>query len=416
MRKFDEFENFDSDEKYEMFGESKPDNYVYENGNFVEKNTVTNSDKVKIEKGEPKMKQKKEKNKNYKVSKDVLRVIGLTISGALLVLSLLTAAKSFVPAQKIDTLVLSYNVSNAVDYRVNLLENDFYETTSLGRGELVPVTFIDNITIDFSGYMSASKAINVNYNYQITGEIVAKATDNGKEGSGGRIWTKNYMFVPSKTMVSTGTGYNIQERVNIDYATYNDLVNQYKLQASVPMDVVLNVTMKVSATGNAEDKVLSENNSVTVTIPLSVSTVMIKSDASEPASKTLIDTEEIPANNNYVLLGISIAIMIGSLVSTVLLLKGLRKMTEDHSLMIKFNRIMRDFNQVIIEIDELPTVKDSAVIEVKTFKDMLDIEKELHLPIMCAKSKEGILTDNVFYIVNNNQIFKYRLNAEPERF
>lgn len=417
MRKFDEFENFDSDEKYEMFGDVELNDYVYEDGDFVEKKNESNHDSKEKE-AKTKMKQKKDKKskKKYTVSKDVLRVIGLTISGIVLVLSLLTAAKSFVPAQKIETLVLSYNVSNAVDYRVNLLENDFYETKSLGKGELVPVTFIDDIEIDFSSYMSASKALNVNYNYQITGEIVAKATDNGKEGSGGKIWSKNYLFVPSRTLVSTGTGYNIQEKVVIDYEIYNDLVNQYKLQASVPMNVVLNVTMKVNATGNAEEKVLSENNTVTVTIPLSVSTVMIKSDAGEPASKTLVDTEEIPANNNYVLLGISIGLMLCSLVATVLLLKGLRKMTEDHSLMIKFNRIMRDFNQVIIEIDELPTVKDAAVIQVKTFKDMLDIEKELHLPIMCAKSKDGILTDNVFYIVNNNQIFKYRLNAEPERF
>lgn len=418
MRKFDEFENFDNNEKYEMFGEAELDDYIYENGDFVKKDNELQSNNLKDKKENTMKQQKEEKNenKNYGVLKDIFRIIGLVISGVVLVVSLLTAYKSFVPAQSIDTTILSYNLSNAVDYRVNLLDNDFYETKSLGKGELVPVTFIDDIEIDFSSYLSASKVINVNYNYQITGEIVAKATDNGKEGSGGKIWTKNYSFVPSTALVSTGTGYNVSKSVTIDYKIYNDLVNQYKLQASVPMDVVLNVTMKVNAIGNFEDKVLNENNSVTVTIPLSVSTVMIKSDTSEPTQKDLVDTEVIPANNNYVLLGISIALALASLVVIVLLLKKVRKMTEDHSLMIKFNRIMKDFNQVIIEIDELPRVKGAAVIKVKTFKDMLDIEKELHLPIMCAKSKEGILTDNVFYIVNHNQIFEYRLNGDPERF
>ena len=418
MKKFDDFENLNSEENTNVFKEVELNNYVYENGDFISNNNEVLSNNLNKEKDESKMKQKKDKKtkKNYTVSKDVLRVIGLTISGIVLVLSLLTAANSFVPAQKIETVILSYNVSNAVDYRVNLLENDFYETTSLGRGELVPVTFIKDIVIDFSSYLSASKTINGNYSYDITGEIVAKATDNGKEGSGGKIWSKRYPFTSGGNSVNNNTGYSFQERITIDYGMYNDLVNQYKLQASVPMDVVLNVTMKVNSNGNAEGKVLNENSSVTVTIPLSVSTVMIKSDAGEPSSKTLVNTEEIPANNNYVLLGISIGLMIGSLVVIVILLKGLRKMTEDHSLMIKFNRIMRDFNQVVIEIDELPMVKDAAVIEVKTFKDMLDIEKELHLPIMCAKAKDGVLTNNIFYIVNQNQIFKYRLNAEPERF
>lgn len=417
MKKFEEFEDFDSEDTNNVFDDNELNEYVFENGEFVNKNSELEKDNHKEEKGGTKMEPIKEKKvtKKYKLSKDVLRIIGLTISGILVVLSLLTLAKSFVPAQKIDNLILSYNVSNDVDYRVNLLENNFYETTSLGKGELVPVTFIDDVEIDFSGYLSASKVMDMNYTYEVTGEIIATATDNGKDG-GGKIWTKNYVFVPKTAASTSGTGYNLQEKVIIDYQMYNDLVNQYKLQASVTMDVVMNVTMTVTANSMVEGKELSERNSVTVKIPLSVSTVMINSDAKDPVAKTLIDSQEIPASNNYVLLAISLVILIGSVITSALLLKGLRKMTEDHSLLLKFNRIMRDYNQVIIEIDELPMVKDAAIIEVKSFQDMLDIEKELHLPIMCARSKTDVLTDNIFYIVNQNQVFKYRLNAEPERF
>ena len=417
MKKFEEFEDFDSEDTNDVFDDNELNEYVFENGEFVNKNSELEKDNHKEEKGGTKMEPIKEKKvtKKYKLSKDVLRIIGLTISGILVVLSLLTLAKSFVPAQKIDNLILSYNVSNDVDYRVNLLENNFYETTSLGKGELVPVTFIDDVEIDFSGYLSASKVIDMNYTYEVTGEIIATATDNGKDG-GGRIWTKNYVFVPTTAASTSGTGYNLQEKVIIDYQMYNDLVNQYKLQASVTMDVVMNVTMTVTANSMVEGKELSERNAVTVKIPLSVSTVMINSDAKDPVAKTLIDSQEIPASNNYVLLAISLVILIGSVITSALLLKGLRKMTEDHSLLLKFNRIMRDYNQVIIEIDELPMVKDAAIIEVKSFQDMLDIEKELHLPIMCARTKTDVLTDNIFYIVNQNQVFKYRLNAEPERF
>lgn len=417
MKKFEEFEDFDSEDTNNVFNDNELNEYVFENGEFVNKNSELEKDNHKEEKGGTKMEPIKEKKvtKNYKLSKDVLRIIGLTISGILVVLSLLTLAKSFVPAQKIDNLILSYNVSNDVDYRVNLLENNFYETTSLGKGELVPVTFIDDVEIDFSGYLSASKVMDMNYTYEVTGEIIATATDNGKDG-GGKIWTKNYVFVPTTAASTSGTGYNLQEKVIIDYQMYNDLVNQYKLQASVTMDVVMNVTMTVTANSMVEGKELSERNSVTVKIPLSVSTVMINSDAKDPVAKTLIDSQEIPASNNYVLLAISLVILIGSVITSALLLKGLRKMTEDHSLLLKFNRIMRDYNQVIIEIDELPMVKDAAIIEVKSFQDMLDIEKELHLPIMCARTKTDVLTDNIFYIVNQNQVFKYRLNAEPERF
>lgn len=400
----------------ELFNNFPVNNHIFEDGDFVpEENNLP-----KEAKEESKMEKEKEnlkgKNGGYKLSKDFFRIAGLTVAGLFLVLSLLTGAKSYVPAQKSSSQKLSYTSTDTVDYRVNLIENNFYETPTLGMGELVPVTFIRDIDIDFSSYFSASKQINMNYTYRVTGVITATANDNGQEDSGGKIWTKNYTFVEPKTSSETNsTGYNIQEKVNIDYKIYNDLVNQYKLKAAVPMDAVLTVTLTVDATSDVDGSMLNETNTVSVDIPLSVSTVLIQTNGDGTDSKDLTDTSEIAANMNYVLLGISIVMFLASLAATIYLLKDVFKMTEEHSLMAKFNKIMRDYNQVIIEIDELPEVRNAAVIEVKTFKDMLDIQKELHLPIMCERAKDEVITNNVFYIVNQNQIFKYRMNGEQER-
>lgn len=416
----DELSN-DYEEQDDMFNNFPVNNHIFENGDFVPDNNEDHSLNKEDKKDEPIMKDKKEKTTEKQIKnnlpKDFLKIIGLVVSGVLLVLSLITGAKSFVPAQKSEEQVLSYSVTNSADYRVNLVENNFYETPTLGKGELVPVTFIKDIEVDFSSYLSASKQIDMNYSYRITGTITATASDNGKEDSGGKIWTKNYTFVEPKSMTETAsTGYNVQEKVVIDYKVYNDLVNQYKLKAAIPMDAVLTVTLSVDANSDVEGNVLNENNSVSVKIPLSVATVMISTSDDGTESKNLVNTQEIAASKNYVLLGISVVIFLGSLAATIYLLKGLRKMTEEHSLVIKFNKIMRDYNQVIIEIEELPEVKNAAVIEVKAFKDMLDVQKELHLPIMCERAKDDVITNNIFYIVNQNQIFKYRMNGDPEKF
>lgn len=416
----DELSN-DYEEQDDMFNNFPVNNHIFENGDFVPDNNEDHSLNKEDKKDEPIMKDKKEKTTEKQIKnnlpKDFLKIIGLVVSGVLLVLSLITGAKSFVPAQKSEEQVLSYSVTNSADYRVNLVENNFYETPTLGKGELVPVTFIKDIEVDFSSYLSASKQIDMNYSYRITGTITATASDNGKEDSGGKIWTKNYTFVEPKSMTETAsTGYNVQEKVVIDYKVYNDLVNQYKLKAAIPMDAVLTVTLSVDANSDIEGNALNENNSVSVKIPLSVATVMISTSDDGTESKNLVNTQEIAASKNYVLLGISVVIFLGSLAATIYLLKGLRKMTEEHSLVIKFNKIMRDYNQVIIEIEELPEVKNAAVIEVKAFKDMLDVQKELHLPIMCERAKDDVITNNIFYIVNQNQIFKYRMNGDPEKF
>lgn len=407
-----DFDNHNDDER--EFNNYSVNNHIFDDYELKEEKKY---EETIIAKDDSKMKNENGKKVNYKLSKDFLRILGLTVSGILLVLSLLTGFKSFVPKKQIEEQILSYTAANTASYVVNLSENNFYETKSVGMGELLPVTFIDNIEIDFASNFTISKQTDINYSYRVTGEIVASTTDGADGEKGGKIWTKSYTFVEPKSLIEpNGAGFNVMEHVVIDYKTYNDLVNQYKLKAAIPMNAVLKVTLTVDASSMVDGTPLNDSSTSSVEIPLSVPTVMISATDSDATPKMLTNTIEIPANNNYVLLGISAVIFLGSLGMTVYLLSGLRKMTEEHSLLLKFNKIMRDYNQVIIEIEELPEVKDAAIIEVKSFKDMLDIEKELHLPIMCAKAKDDVLTNNIFYIINQNQIFKYRLNNEQERF
>ncbi len=371
-------------------------------------------------KKENKVTKPKNNNKNnnnaMKVPSDIFKVIGLIVSGLLLVISIWIMTKCFTPAQKVEKVKLSYNTTDQVDYRVFLVPNDFYETSTLGVGELVPVTFIDKIEIDFTSFLSANKQLDMNYSYRVNGVITTTADDGSSENSGGKIWTKNYELVAPQSLIeSATTGYNVQEKVVIDYNKFNELVNQYKLRAAIPMKAVLAVTLTVDASSIVDGEPLNVTDAVTVNIPLSVSTLQITTSGDGTEAKTLVDTLDVNAKNNFTLLAISAIIFIASLITTISLLKSLRKMTVEHSLIIKFNKIMRDYSQVIIEIEELPDVINSSVIEVKNFRDMLDVQKELHLPIMCCKSKTGEISDNVFYIVNQNQIFKYMMNDEAEK-
>ena len=67
MRKFDEFENFDNNEKYEMFGEAELDDYIYENGDFVKKDNELQSNNLKDKKENTMKQQKEEKNEKQEL-------------------------------------------------------------------------------------------------------------------------------------------------------------------------------------------------------------------------------------------------------------------------------------------------------------------------------------------------------------
>ncbi len=444
MKKFDKFEDLDKhnsldetskDEDWSVFqkDEDSYDDGMNNNSHLEDENAFQYDEELNIKltpkiKDDDKMsydnnKQKNDKgsivkkNSAIKFSNDIFKVVGLIVSGLLLVIALWIMTKCFTPAQQRENVILSYNTSNQVDYRVFLVNNNFYETNILGPGDIVPVAFIDRIELDFSSLLSTNRNIDMNYTYKVTGVITATADDNSNDANGGnKIWTKSYEFIAPRSLIeSATTGYNIMESIPIDYNAYNELVNQYKMKAGIPMKAALTVTLTVEGNSVVDNQPLNVSESVSVNIPLSVTTVQITTTGDGTKTNSLTNTEEISASKNIVLLIISVIVFIASLLSTLMLLKSLRKMTVEHSLIIKFNKIMKDYNQVIIEIEELPDVKNAAVIEVKTFKDMLDVQKELHLPIMCCKSKDDIITDNIFYIVNQNQIFKYQMNDAVEK-
>lgn len=349
----------------------------------------------------------------YKASKDIFRILGLTVSGLVLVISILTLTKCFTPDKEVVNTVLSYNMTSDVEYKVNLVDNNFYEKPYLGMNELIPSNFVKNIEIDFSNAMSASQLLPVNYSYSIYAELVANATDLKEDDVNNRVWAKVYPLKSNASAEGTGAGYSIVDSVVIDYDFYNEFVNKYKMFAAIPIDASLNVTLKVSASGTYGSENLVEESVATVSIPLAVSTINITTSGTGDVPKSLTTTTVVKGTNNIPLLVISVVLLLLSGFTTIKLLKSLRKMTEDHSLILKLNKILKDYSQVIVETVTLPDMRDMATIEVIGFRDMIDIQKELHVPILYQK--DDVLEENVFYIINQNQVFKYKLNGDVER-
>ena len=87
------------------------------------------------------------------------------------------------------------------------------------------------------------------------------------------------------------------------------------------------------------------------------------------------------------------------------------KYKKDHYVEFKYRKIMKDYDNIIVPIQELPKDNDMVSIKVLYFKSMIDIQKELHLPILCYNDRGFI----VYFIINNKLAYIYFLNNSKER-
>ena len=380
----------------------------------IEPMKFDSKDKIEIKKEFNQRKNDKKHSKDYDFFSDVLKIGLLILSGFVLVLSIWIMFRSFSPASSRTNPILTYNVQNGAKYKIYLKKNDFYESPYLGMGELVPAPFIDYVEIDFSSAVQAPKSLNYNYSYKVTGDLSATYT-GGEEDKKGTIWSKKYNLAKSDNKIDSGTSIAMNQKVKIKYDTYNAYVNRYKLKASVPMDAFLTVTFTASVTSDVEgsDSKLNENITQSVKIPLSVATVQVTKQDGNGGSKMISNVEKIAASKNYVLLLFSGVLMVCSGFVTIKLLIDLKKMTENHSVLFKLNKILKDHDQVIVEVDSVPKIKRATKIEIKKFKDMIDIQQELHLPILYYKAED--IADSAFFIIHGNHIYKYMINSEAEQ-
>ena len=105
----------------------------------------------------------KEVTKNR--TKNVLR--NICISTVILFLGIIIICKSFKINQGTQNLLYSYNTSKNVTYKVNLFENDFFETQTLEMNKTYISSLVDKINMDFSYSFSGNKKSKTKYNYQV---------------------------------------------------------------------------------------------------------------------------------------------------------------------------------------------------------------------------------------------------------
>ena len=95
-------------------------------------------------------------------------------------------------------IIFSSTGDNAVDYRVFLKENDFFEEPFIGAGKTYITSLIDHIDVDFKYVENFSEEASGEFTYYLKAIISADKTENAKDNE--IFWTKEYQLTEPKTI------------------------------------------------------------------------------------------------------------------------------------------------------------------------------------------------------------------------
>ena len=113
---------------------------------------------------------------------------------------------------------------------------------------------------------------------------------------------------------------------------------------------------------------------------------------------------------NIPLLILGIATLLLSLFLLKVLGSKLLNTTKKSEYVLKLNKILKEYGDIIAKADNMPNLSQYDIVNIKDFNDLVDIEEELHSPIIYNEIREDL--ESWFMIFNDKTAYKFILRYE----
>ncbi len=308
--------------------------------------------------------------------------------------------------------IIEYKEKSDVKYSVNLKDNTYYPTKKLDMGQTYPSLLIDNINIDYKYEFNFTKDVNYEYTFYTTATVVIN-DKSGTSNNNTLLLEKSYQLEQPSTVQTKNNNLYITRSYVIDYATYNNFVNQYRSSLGLAVDAYVKVDMYVEMTGKYGKHNIHNMKVMEVEIPLIKNSININVNGSKDVDEKISETNmEITGNTLFMIFSI-IMFVVSILLFVQEFLSVLRSDKEQSKYIKQLNKIVNANSDVIVRVKNKINLKGHNVMEVDSIEKLLDVQNELRIPIAYYEEIEN--KKGYFVIVNGNAAWEFKLSADEER-
>lgn len=353
----------------------------------------------------------KPKNSNKIILKQWVQVFLLILILIVLAFGIWAVTRSLSGNGNNKDALYSYNYNSSISYKVFLKDNNFFSSNSLGMNKQYIASLVDYIEVETKYNFQSTKDLDYTYSYDVV--ATTKGVYSESDSKASEIWSKDYPIAQTETKSGTGKTFTISKTVQLDYNTYNQIMTDFREQFGLSVDASVDLSLRLNITGGLkgdENKTLQESNTMTLNIPLVKPTFVITPDYVNNGGETIYNEGNSDYDINIPLLVLGIALL---LVGAILLKKvgsNLLTTTKKSEYVLFLNKILKEYGDIIAKAENIPNLAQYDVVHIKDFNDLVDIEEELHSPIIYNEVREDL--ECWFMIFNDKTAYKFILRYE----
>ena len=315
---------------------------------------------------------------------------------------------------KYETIKVSHTEKSSLDYKAYLKPNSGFNPNYRVPGQTIIPTIIDYIDASLSYEDSYTNTVTGTYEYYIKGRVEAN-----KRNSDTNYWESDEMNITEvKTLtISDVNGYNLTEKISINYADYIVILQEFKEKYPLSTDGYLVLDLMVKKDLTIPDKELKQKEDyksvLTTKIPLSEEVI------EEVITNTLVDKtstiKEEKEKRTGLIYDIAIpAAVISLCIGAIVAVKLFEYVViNGKTYRNKINKILTTYDGIIVTVNNMPSTEDVDVIEVNDFEELINAHSEVRQPINFYEDKKH--HKGYFILHNGNMAWKYVLRGRSRK-
>ncbi|MBR2930491.1 MAG: hypothetical protein IKC32_04610 [Clostridia bacterium] len=332
---------------------------------------------------------------------------------ALVLVAILIIGSVFIYNKLNETYYINYYESSAVNYRVQMKPNDFYDSEWLPKDMAYVSTLVNAMEATFK-YELDMDAANVDYEYSYRIDATVEISD---KSTGTMIFSPSFVLKDETVMTqSSNNKLLIIETLPVDYVKYNELATSftdtYDLASAVSF---LKVAMTVNVIGSSDEFEADSENTYVVSLsaPLTNKTVEIQMTSSVPTGESkVLACKDAGSQEIFKALAIALSafelLLLTAFVIFILL-------TKNHDVTYA-NTVARLYSSYSSFIQKLVGGFDTLgyqILTVETFRDMLAIRDTIQSPVLMSENTDKTRTQ--FFVPTNTKIL-YMFEVKIENY
>lgn len=340
-----------------------------------------------------------------------LRKLGRTIlaflSTCCLIIMFWILVDCFTAKSTASEKVISYKVSDSIDYKITMKNNQFYTSEEANESNFYVTSLMDTMQVNFKYNLIGSDYFNSDYEY-----VVVLNMTSANDGE--VVWSyEEDVLSQVKDSVTDVMEIEISDSFNVDLSVlYKKAKEFYDLTGyGVNLDIKVKIASELSVE-NYDNKI-SDKQVLSISIPLSEKVASITKSSDNSVNKKVIDQYEVDEEFNTYLFIVSIGLIAALTPVTVRSYVALFNLTNLDNYDRKLKRLKTRYGFISKEVTKAPNFDNKEIYEVLSCSELSILCANKDLNINVYEKRKG--KECWFYVVDKKDVYMYVLALDYEQ-